>query len=571
MQSISRARRTVELRYGDRTIRCVEGDSVAAALIDAGVQVFRETRFGDRRGVFCGMGVCHECVVSIDGVPGRRACVTPVRDGMQVEVGSPAPVLDGAPPTALVDVELAPDVLVVGAGPAGLAAAVAAAEAGADVVLLDERPKLGGQYFKQPSDGLTFDESQLDPQYRAGRDLIARVRTLGVRVLGATQVWAAFERDEILATDAAMSYALRPRRLVLATGAYERGVPLPGWTLPGFTTTGAAQTLLRSYAVVPGRRVLVSGNGPLNVQVAAELVRAGATVVALAELAHPASPARALDLARMLGAAPGLVRAGLGYTRTLARARVPLLYRSAIVRAEGDGAVERATVARIEADGRAVPGTERTFEVDAVCAGFGFLPSNEIARALGCSHRFDEERGHLVAVADRNGRSSVDAVWVVGDGGGVAGARVAQATGFLAGIDAARSLGRALPAPVADEARRARREQRRAERFQRALSRLYAAPRLLDQLAEPDTLVCRCESVPLRALEEAWGSGVHASGSVKRVSRAGMGSCQGRYCGALIAELGARRAGTPLDELGGFAPSPPFKPIAIGSIAAREG
>ncbi|MEP6812478.1 MAG: FAD-dependent oxidoreductase, partial [Actinomycetota bacterium] len=192
---------------------------------------------------------------------------------MQVEVGSPAPVLDGAPPTALVDVELAPDVLVVGAGPAGLAAAVAAAEAGADVVLLDERPKLGGQYFKQPSDGLTFDESQLDPQYRAGRDLIARVRTLGVRVLGATQVWAAFERDEILATDAAMSYALRPRRLVLATGAYERGVPLPGWTLPGFTTTGAAQTLLRSYAVVPGRRVLVSGNGPLNVQVAAELVR----------------------------------------------------------------------------------------------------------------------------------------------------------------------------------------------------------------------------------------------------------------------------------------------------------
>ncbi len=507
------------------------------------------------------MGVCHECVVSIDGVPGQRACVTPVRDGMAVEPGEPLPALDGPAPPRLLEQELAPDVLVVGAGPAGLSAAAAAAEAGAAVLLVDERPKLGGQYYKQPSEGLELDS--IDAQYAQGRELIERVKRAGATVLQGVQIWAAFGRGELLATDAETAYTLRPDRLVLATGAYERGVPLPGWTLPGFLTTGAAQTLLRSYGVAPGARVLVSGNGPLNVQVAAELVRAGATVVALAELARPASPRHALQLARMAAAAPRLVAAGVGYTRTLARAKVPVLYGSAVAAAEGDGRVERATVAGIDGAGRPIPGSERTFEADAVCAGFGFLPSNEIARALGCRHAFDPERGHLAAVVDGSGRSSVEGVWIVGDGGGVAGARVAQATGFLAGLDAA---GRTTP-ELDREAAGVRRERLRAGRFQRALSRLYAAPRVLDQLADPETLVCRCESVSLRAIEDAYATGAREVGAVKRLSRAGMGSCQGRYCGAFLGDVGARRRGGLPEEFGGFAPAPPFKPLPIGSIA----
>jgi NADPH-dependent 2,4-dienoyl-CoA reductase/sulfur reductase-like enzyme len=555
----ARRRPGVEIRYRGRPIACAPGDSVAAALIAAGEHVFRETRFGDRRGVFCGMGVCHECMVTIDGVPSQRACVTPVRAGMSVEPGVPAPVLDGEAPPRLGEEELSPEVLVVGAGPAGLAAAAAAAEAGAEVLLVDERPKLGGQYFKQPSEGLELPE--LDRQYLEGRALIERAQAAGATILRAVQVWAAFAPGELRATGPETAYAIRPRRLVLATGAYERGVPMPGWTLPGYLTTGAAQTLLRSYGVVPGRRVLVSGNGPLNVQVAAELVRAGATVVALAELARPASPRHAVGLARMAAAAPRLVATGIGYTRTLAAAKVPLLYGSAIVRAGGTETVERATVMRIDGAGRPVAGTERELEVDSVCAGFGFLPSNEIARALGCRHAFDLERGQLVAVVDETGRSSVEGVWVVGDGGGVAGARVAQATGFLAGLAAAGGSG-----SLEREAAAVRRERRRAERFQRALSRLYAAPRLLDQLAEPTTLVCRCESVPLSAVEDAYSSGVRESGAVKRVSRAGMGSCQGRYCGAVLAELGAARLGGVPEELGGFAPAPPFKPLPLGSI-----
>ncbi len=541
------------IRLGGRPLACLAGDTVAAALVAAGELTCRLTQLGDPRGVFCGMGVCHDCVMLVDGVP-LRTCMTPVRDGMSVEVEVEAEARRPEPlGVHLEPIALEPDVLVVGAGPGGLAAAAAAAEAGARVLLVDERPKLGGQYFKQPSDAFDVDERALDRQYRQGRELIGRVERAGATVLKGAQVWAAAGPHELLAVGEGCAYALRPRRLVLATGAYERGVPLPGWTLPGFLATGAAQTLLRAYQVLPGRRVLVSGNGPLNVQVAAELVHAGATVVALCETARPGSP---IPLAAMAATAPDLMLDALRYGAALRC--VPKLFGHAVVRAQGDGRVERAVVARLDAAGRPVPGSERTLDVDAVCAGFGFLPSNELARSLGVRHAYDPRLGQLTAARDASGRTSVEDVWVVGDSGGTGGARLAKAVGLLAGAAAADA-----PAPAGAE-----RDRRRNERFQSALRRLYAGPRLVDQLATPDTPVCRCEGVTLRAVEEAFAGGVATIGALKRVTRAGMGRCQGRYCASILTELAARRTGRPLAEDAWFAPAVPFKPLPVGVVAA---
>jgi NADPH-dependent 2,4-dienoyl-CoA reductase/sulfur reductase-like enzyme len=560
--------RPISISYEGRPVACHAGDTVAAALVDAGEFVCRTAAEGDLRGVFCGMGVCHDCVVAIDGVHGRRACTTAARDGMAVAVMPAAPELRPQPAPALERREHAPEVLVVGGGPGGLAASIAAAEAGADVVLLDEREKLGGQYFKQLSEAFDVEERAVDRQYRQGRELIARAGCAGVRTLAGVEIWAAAAPDELHAVGAGFAHVLRPRRLVVATGAYERAVPLPGWTLPGVMTTGAAQTLLRAHRVLPGRRVLVSGNGPLNVQVAAELVRGGAEVVALCELARAARPRRAPQLARMLLAAPDLARDGARYVATLRRARVPLLFGSSLVAAEGDGRVTRATVARLDAAGRPVPGSERSFEVDAVCLGYGFLPSNELARAIGVEHVYDDRLAQLVALRDDRGRTSVDGVWVVGDSAGTGGARLAAAGGFLSGLDAARSLGRPIPPPLEREERRAARARARNARFQQALSALYAAPRLVDQLARPETLVCRCERVPLAAVEEALGEEIGTIGALKRVTRAGMGPCQGRYCAPVLAELAARRSGGAPDPAEWFAPAPPFKPLSVALGAA---
>jgi len=567
VSGVAAPRDLVTFHFAGRAIACRPGDTVAAALVDAGELGCREAADGGQRGLFCGMGVCQECVVTIDGRPWQRACMTPVRDGMAIERQPAAPALAAVPDEPWREERLlTPDALIVGAGPGGLAAAAAVAEAGLDAVLVDERPKLGGQYFKQPPDEAMLDERALDGQFRAGRALIARVRRAGVRFIGGVRVWGAFAPDDLAATGDDARYVLRPRRLILATGAYERAVPIPGWTLPGVMTTGAAQTLLRAHQVAPGRRVLVSGNGPLNVQVAAELLRAGVDVVALAELAPLTRSSRAGALARMLAAAPRLVGDGLSLQATLVRRHVPVLHGSAVVRVEGSGHVEHAVVARIGRDGRPVAGSEREYEVDAVCVGFGFVPSNEIARALGCRHAYDPAQRNLVTERDDHGRTSVDGVWVVGDGAGIGGALLARIDGLVAGADVARSHGRTLPEALIRELQAAERARRRQRRFQRALWRLYEAPQPSDRLAAAETAICRCESVSRAAVEAALDGRVEHIGAVKRVTRAGMGACQGRYCGSLLAEAAARRSGLSRDELSGFAPSVPFKPVTIGAL-----
>jgi NADPH-dependent 2,4-dienoyl-CoA reductase/sulfur reductase-like enzyme len=554
----------VTLHFGSRVIRSMSGQSLLAALVAAGEKICRSTEAGERRGMFCGMGVCQDCIVDIEGVGNQRACMTTVRDGMVAHPSAARPETSaelGAPQTA----QFAPDLLVIGGGPAGLAGAAVAAEAGLDVLLIDERAKLGGQFYKQPAEGFRVDEERLDKQFRGGRALIRRAAAAGVRSLSGLTVWAAFGPDEIVASGISSTAIIRPKRILLATGAYERGVPMPGWTLPGFMTTGAAQTLLRSYQLGPGKRVLIGGNGPLNLQVAAELSSAGVEVAALAELSPIPGPSALSSLATMLLTAPDLVRDGLAYRAALKRAGIPVFHRHAIVSAEGRDAVERAVVARIDAEGYPIKGTEKTYEVDAVCTGFGFLPSNEIARALGCRHVFDKRLGHLAAERDERGRSSVSAIWIAGDCGGLGGARLAEAQGIIAGADIASDLNRVPRNPAEVEA--ARRNGARAKTFQRALWTLFQAPRIVDQFAAPDTVLCRCEEISLAAIGQSIATEIGSAGALKRLTRAGMGRCQGRYCGPLIVDLLARKSGRKVDEFSYFAPRMPFKPVAIGMLS----
>jgi NADPH-dependent 2,4-dienoyl-CoA reductase/sulfur reductase-like enzyme len=559
---------TLTVFHDGTAVRTPPGVSVAAALTNAGILACRSTAAGDR-GVFCGMGVCAECTVAIDDRPGQLACMTIVHDGMRIERQPvrPRPDVTAPAPEAIPEQVVSPELLVVGGGPAGLAAAATAAEAGVDVLLVDERAKLGGQYYKQPATTFEVDPHRLDHQYTRGRALIERVQAAGVRVLGGARIWGADGARELYASDGTSRWVIRPGRLVLATGAYERVVPFPGWTLPGVMTTGAGQSLARAYQVAPGRRVLVAGNGPLNVQLAAELSRAGGDVAALVELARVTSPAHAADLARMAAASPQLVREGLGYLATLRRAKVPMLTGRAVVRVEGTERAEHAVVARLDAEGRPVPGTEQGFDVDAVCVGLGFMPGNEVARLIGAHHTVDPATGGYVVTRTDRGRTSLDGVWVVGDGAEVRGAKVAENAGVLVGADVAASLDR--PADGLTGLARARRDRRRHERFQRALWRVYRGPALFAQLAEPDTVVCRCESVPLETIDTAVDT-ADSAGAVKRLTRGGMGRCQGRFCGFVIADRVAGRTGTAVDGFAGFAPQPPMRPTPISVLAAPE-
>jgi NADPH-dependent 2,4-dienoyl-CoA reductase/sulfur reductase-like enzyme len=534
----------IHFHYQDEEIDALTSDTVASALINADRRSCRKTSVGDTRGVFCGMGVCNECAVEVDGEFGKLACMTPVRDGMTVDSQPATPALVAEIGLELPELELSPDVLVIGGGPAGLAAALAAATGGLEVILVDERAKLGGQYFKQPSEEFEIVESELDTQYQSGRELIGRMVASKVRILKEVKVWGAFGPHHILASG-----------------------PTSRWMLPGVMTTGAAQTLLRSNQVSPGTRVLVSGNGPLNLQVAAELARAGVTVVALAELAKVRGKSTLLPGLQMATSVPKLVADGLGYVATLAKHRVPMLHGTAVIRCDGVGKLMQATVAAIDSTGNAIEGTERVFEVDAVCVGFGFLPANEIARSLNCQHDFDGERGALSIKQDESGRTSIPEIWVIGDSARVTGAKVAQSRGVLAGVAILRDLGRNVPESLKYEQQAASRKLRHHLRFQSALSRVYQAPLLEDQLADADTIICRCENLSLRQVQEQLSGSIRTSGALKRLTRAGMGKCQGRYCGPILTSMVARVSELPIDEFAVFRSQAPYQPTEIDIIA----
>ena len=312
------------------------------------------------------------------------------------------------------------DVAVVGGGPAGMAAAVAARQAGASVVVIDEYAAPGGQIWRR-----RFDEVG-DPSPRslpgAGRSCVAAFTASGAELLAGRSVWATPEPGVLMLTGPGPA-KLRARAIVLCTGAYDRPVAFPGWTLPGVLTAGGAQALAKGQGVLPGRRVLLAGAGPFLLPVAAQLASLGADVVAVAEATRrrewagvgprmAAHPRRLLDYAKY---------------RTKVRR---IVWGHVIVRADGEERVRSATIAPAGPDW-APAGAEKTFEVDAVCTAYGFLPAVDLARALGC-----ELAGDAVA-HNEDMRTSVAGVFVAGEAAGVGGADLALAEGELAGCAAA--------------------------------------------------------------------------------------------------------------------------------------
>jgi NADPH-dependent 2,4-dienoyl-CoA reductase/sulfur reductase-like enzyme len=552
------------------------GETIAAALIGAGHWEMRKSHLqagAKRAGATCGMGVCSECIVLVNGVR-RRACMEPAAAGLSVKQ-HPSHAQIGAPAPHPTELTLQPDVLIVGAGPAGLSAACAAAGAGLDVLVVDERRAPGGQFFKQPNEGFHIDPWRVDAQFRAGRELIDAAEQSGARFSFQTSVWGAFRPTEIRATTPTHNLRIRPRRLILACGAYEASVPFQGWDLPGVLTTGAAQTLLRGSLVIPGRRVLIAGNGPLNLQVARELADAGAQIAAVAEAAESPGISSLGALARMGMTSPRLLMSGVEHVLALRRHGVKVCYRHALTRvaphaSDGDKRELIATLSVIDENGHPVRGTEQHHVVDAVCTGYGFQAQSEIARALGCTHSYDARRGGLVVNRDVECRTNVVEVFVAGDGGGLGGAHVAMAQGTLAGVAAARDLGKAATSAVARRASAARKQLARHLRFQSALWSLYAAPLLLQgQLAGPDTQICRCEGLTKGELLAFVDQGMSLA-AIKRCSRAAMGGCQGRYCTSVMAEIRRLRTGGSFTEADMLAPRPPFRPTVIAGLSLQQ-
>lgn len=563
----------ISFTFNDEHVEAIAGETIAAALIAVGVHVKRHNGQGKPRGVFCGMGICYDCLVDVDGKSSQRACLTTACDGMVVRSQyDHRDVLNAVPLTNLPSADIPVtncELLIVGAGPGGLSAAVVAAQAGLAVTVLDERPAPGGQYFKPLASSHTAaNGKKLDTQFVAGVRLTDQARDAGVNILQAVTVWGGVRDDagklEISALHAGRAILFQPQRLIIATGAYERALPVPGWTLPGVMTTGAAQTLARSYRVAPGERVLIAGNGPLNLQVACELLRGGVRVVAVLEAS--ASPWRRLNHAlRAAWHSPSLMTKGARYLADLKRAGIAVHHQYVLTGVDGENQVETATAAYVSLNDTLESNTELRFNVDAVCMGYGFVASNEIARQLGCKYEFNAS-GELQIRRTQTCQSSANDIYVVGEAGAIGGAEVARLQGHLAANEIAQRLGYHTSRSSKEIANGLRRHKA----FQKALWSLYASAPLALNYSNPDTIICRCESVSYASLERLIDSGVTHPGTLKRLSRVGMGRCQGRYCGALVTELIRQKSGIRPSVTESFAPQFPLKPVPLLALAVEK-
>jgi D-hydroxyproline dehydrogenase subunit alpha len=501
----------------------------------------------------------------------------------------------------VVPTELVVPAVVVGAGPAGMAAAVALAEAGVAVHVLDTYVQPGGQYHRtrapgsdRPTDGLQapapppgppcIDPGHPDPTVAS----YAHHLEVGtVTHHAGTTVWTATadapsrspERPPPFALHLAgvaghepPAATLRTEVVVLATGATDRVLPFPGWDLPGVVTVGAAQALLKGQGVRVGDRVVVGGSGPFLLPVAAALAEAGTHVVTVAE----AQPATALARATSVSGAVPLgwqhrrtLAEGAGYAATLARHRVPVATATAVTAARGDGRLEEVTLTRLAPDWSPLPGTERTVAVDAAAVSFGFVPQVGLAALLGCRLVADPVWGDPVAEVDGHQATSVPGVFAAGEVTGVAGAPAAAAEGALAGLAAAHHLGVIDVEALRGRGHIHRRERAARQAFAAALGRAYdRGDGWVDWLTD-DTLVCRCEEVDhatvRAAIEDHGASDLR---SVKLTTRCGMGLCQARMCGDAVATLVAHHTRTPASDLGALSTPTVLTPVPLRRLAA---
>ncbi len=456
-----------------------------------------------------------------------------------------------------------PDVLIVGAGPAGGRAALALAEAGIGSVLLDDNAQAGGQVWRTGSadegNPYPFRDDRGDALRRAlaahGDRIDYRPEHELVGFFPGKRLWVSVGGGERIDE-------FQPRYLIVATGALEVFAPVPGWTLPGVLGLGGLQALLKTARLVPEGPVVLGGAGPLLHLVAAQLSALGADVVAVADAAGRPSLGQVVRMATRFDQ----FSKGFAFDRAFRRLDVPLMRRHAVVEVIGEDSVEAVRIAPVDRSWRPMMGAARTIQASFVGLGLGVRPNVEITRLADCAHSYDPWRGGWSVRRDLDLETSVEGLFVAGAGGGIGGVEAAIHEGVVAAGAVAKHLGAtdALRTKVAQ----ARRSIRSLDRFRDGLADWSRIRPGIFEIATGETMICRCEDVRRSQLDGALAGGYDLLGPLKMNTRAGMGLCQGRTCTPAVQHMVARSQGLDLAAVELPTNRTPLRPVPAAAIAA---
>lgn len=452
-----------------------------------------------------------------------------------------------------------PDLVIVGAGPAGLAAAVEARQWGLSVALLDEQAALGGQIYRGVDAASARSRAVLGEDYAAGAALTRAFSSSGAQHIGGAAVWNVGRDRQVNFLRQGANQALQGRHLLLASGAMERPFPVPGWTLPGVMGAGAAQILYKSAGALPSDGVVLAGCGPLLYLLASQYLAAG---VMLKAVVHTTPASAYLRAARHLPAAlRGWqdLRKGLRMLEQLRRHRVPVHAGAGNFAIEG---TDRAEAIRFTHGGQ-----PHRIESSLVLLHQGVVPNTQLSWALRAAHRWDDAQLCWVPETDAHGQIEDTGIYLAGDCRGIVGAKASASQGRLAAIAVASKLRPGAGKDLQRRERAVRAELRGHLHIRPFLDAVYRPAESHRRPQDDAVTVCRCEEVTAGQIREYAQLGCQGPNQTKAFGRCGMGPCQGRLCGLTVTELLAQARGVSPAEVGYYRIRPPVKPVTLGELA----
>lgn len=452
------------------------------------------------------------------------------------------------------------DLVIIGAGPAGMAAASTASSHGLKVAILDEQTAPGGQIYRSITKPAIADESILGADYYHGRTLLSGLKYSGAEYLPGSTVWEVTEDLSINFSRHGKSRQLNTKKLLIATGAQERPVPFPGWALPGVMTCGAAQILLKTSGLTPSGPLVLAGSGPLLLLIAAQLNRAGVKIEAILDTTPKGRYLKSLRY--LTGALRNLPLLVKGISLLLELKRAGIKYENNVTQLNAvSGQENRLASVQYQT-------SQGIYEIpcNTLLVHQGVVPNVQLTRALQLEHQWDELQQCWKPTLDSWGESSHDSIFVAGDSSGIAGARAAEYMGQISAQRIAQQLNKLSQEALLKQTAKAGRLLSQQQAIRPFLDAMYQPA---DEFLKPadETLVCRCEEVTAGQIRNMVTQGCTGPNQTKAFSRAGMGPCQGRLCGLTVAQIIADERKVPVNEVGYYTIRSPIKPLTLGELA----
>ncbi len=453
------------------------------------------------------------------------------------------------------------DTIVIGAGPAGLTASSNLAEMGLKVLNLDEQNRLGGQIYRNVENASKDTLDKMGVEYSRGLELAQRFRKSGAEYLGNASVWNVESEGRVCYSRDGVSERITANYIIIATGAMERPIPFPGWTLPGVMGAGAVNGLAKDANLCPSGTVVLAGSGPLLLLEAALLIEKGVEVAAILETT-PKIPS--------LSIFPNVPKALLGTDFLLKGVKMLLdIRKSGVVHHKGITNLKAHGETAVTAVAADCGGKQLNLKAEMLLVHFGVIPDTHIYRLAGCHMEWEKSQRYWYPTTDKWGRTNFERIFGAGDATGVSGAMAAEYKGELAALEVAYCHG-IIPKYERDSLAESPLGKLKKDGYPRPLIDSVFAPDPKRFSFENTTVLCRCENITVGNVRNVVSEGVTDLNEVKAITRCGMGPCQGRMCGPTLGEIVAAELDISVPDAGLLTIRPPLKPIPLGEVATMD-